>query len=221
MWGAIIKAIDHAMGRFQKGMSAGIDVAGNQHGGASGMNAVGGSGDAGSSIAEASKESEAGAKESSNIDIGDNTTSTGEESGGSSGGNGGLLGGGLRNVASGAMGGAGGVGDIGGEDAGGGEGAEGMAEGAGEMLSDESAKESKEVSSGKDGDKKSTYQKFKDFMGREGTQTALNYSTNLSKGIANAGAIATGKKASFDMDNSAWSKIGDSIKSDKKEEEKK
>lgn len=34
MWGAIIQAIDHAMGRTQKGMSAGIDVANSQHGGA-------------------------------------------------------------------------------------------------------------------------------------------------------------------------------------------
>lgn len=36
MWGAIIQAIDHAMGRTQKGMSAGIDVANSQHGGAAG-----------------------------------------------------------------------------------------------------------------------------------------------------------------------------------------
>ena len=34
MWGAIIQAIDHAMERTQKGMSAGIDVANSQHGGA-------------------------------------------------------------------------------------------------------------------------------------------------------------------------------------------
>lgn len=36
MWGAIIQAIDHAMERTQKGMSAGIDVANSQHGGAAG-----------------------------------------------------------------------------------------------------------------------------------------------------------------------------------------
>ena len=36
MIGAIIQAIDHAMGRTQKGMSAGIDVANSQHGGAAG-----------------------------------------------------------------------------------------------------------------------------------------------------------------------------------------
>lgn len=36
MWGAIIQAIDNAMGRTQKGMSAGIDVANSQHGGAAG-----------------------------------------------------------------------------------------------------------------------------------------------------------------------------------------
>ena len=36
MFGAIIQAIDHAMGRTQKGMSAGIDVANSQHGGAAG-----------------------------------------------------------------------------------------------------------------------------------------------------------------------------------------
>lgn len=34
MFGAIIQAIDHAMERTQKGMSAGIDVANSQHGGA-------------------------------------------------------------------------------------------------------------------------------------------------------------------------------------------
>ena len=34
MIGAIIQAIDHAMERTQKGMSAGIDVANSQHGGA-------------------------------------------------------------------------------------------------------------------------------------------------------------------------------------------
>ena len=36
MIGAIIQAIDHAMERTQKGMSAGIDVANSQHGGAAG-----------------------------------------------------------------------------------------------------------------------------------------------------------------------------------------
>lgn len=36
MFGAIIQAIDHAMERTQKGMSAGIDVANSQHGGAAG-----------------------------------------------------------------------------------------------------------------------------------------------------------------------------------------
>lgn len=36
MIGAIIQAIDHAMERTQKGMSAGIDVADSQHGGAAG-----------------------------------------------------------------------------------------------------------------------------------------------------------------------------------------
>lgn len=40
MWGAIIQAIDHAMGRTQKGMSAGIDVANSQHGGAAGSAAA-------------------------------------------------------------------------------------------------------------------------------------------------------------------------------------
>lgn len=34
MWSAIIKAVDGAAGRLQKGMSAGIDVANSQHGGA-------------------------------------------------------------------------------------------------------------------------------------------------------------------------------------------
>ena len=33
MWGAIIQAIDHAMGRMQEGASAGIKVANSQHGG--------------------------------------------------------------------------------------------------------------------------------------------------------------------------------------------
>lgn len=36
MFGAIVQAIDHAMERTQKGMSAGIDVANSQHGGAAG-----------------------------------------------------------------------------------------------------------------------------------------------------------------------------------------
>ena len=36
MWGAIVQAIDHAMGRMNEGMSAGIKVADSQNGGGSG-----------------------------------------------------------------------------------------------------------------------------------------------------------------------------------------
>lgn len=109
MWSAIIQAIDHAMGRIQKGMSAGIDVANSQHGGT------------------------APATSASNEEQVDTSSS---------------------------------------------------------ILSDEKAKEAKSVSA-----------KTAAANIVSGWKKARNYGTNLSKGFANAGAIATGQGKQYEIDN--------------------
>ena len=171
MWGAIIQAIDHAMGRAQKGMSAGIDVANSQHGGA------------------------AGAATTSNEQV--DTSKTGEN---------------IKSVASEAakqklnaqqINGSAGSGASEGADAGAadskGAGADAAAgsgalpkgaSAAGSILSDQNAKEAKSVSA-----------KTAATNTVSGWKKSRNYGTNLSKGFANAGAVATGQDKQYDIEN--------------------
>lgn len=143
MWGAIIQAIDHAMERTQKGMSAGIDVANSQHGGA------------------------AGSATTSNEQV--DTSKSGEN---------------IKSVAS--------------EAAkqklnakAGGSAESGVSEGAADsILSDEKAKESKSVSA-----------KTAATNTVSGWKKVRNYGTNLSKGFANAGAVATGQGKQYDIES--------------------
>ena len=143
MWGAIIQAIDHAMERTQKGMSAGIDVANSQHGGA------------------------ADSATTSNEQV--DTSKTGEN---------------IKSVASEAtkqkLGAKAKVGD---------SAESGVSEGAADsILSDQEAKEAKSVSA-----------KTAATNTVSGWKKARNYGTNLSKGFANAGAVATGQGKQYDI----------------------
>ena len=145
MWGAIIQAIDHAMERTQKGMSAGIDVANSQHGGA------------------------ADSATTSNEQV--DTSKTGEN---------------IKSVTSEAakqkLGAKAKVGDSAESE---------VSEGAADsILSDQEAKEAKSVSA-----------KTAATNTVSGWKKARNYGTNLSKGFANAGAIATGQGKPYDLPN--------------------
>lgn len=130
MWGAIVQAIDHAMGRIHEGAGAGIKVSNSQHGGGAPISNM--DSGAGNAVKQdlrnqqdtTSEQEEAAEK----AKIGSNSTSTGTDASG--GGQ--------------AEGGAGALGNIG-ADAGGGEGAstEGAADAASSILSDEDAKTSK------------------------------------------------------------------------------
>lgn len=176
-WGAIIQAIDHAMGRMNEGASAGIKVAKSQSGGAAPATNM--SSDAGSSAAQdisdiaknndtSSEQAEAGEK----AKIGSNSTTDGNEPSKSS--QGGSLGGSLSNI-----------GNIGGGDAGGAD-TSAAVDAAGSIVSDENTKSSKKVSSDKK-EKSKDKLKAKDVFG-----AARSYGAGVGQGFANAGAIATG-----------------------------
>lgn len=190
-WGAIIQAIDHAAGRLQSGMGAGIKVSGSNTGGAAANTTTGAgtaTGNSGGAAIPQTKESttpvaDSGSTDSraaampdvssegqkGDSDIGSNVSETGEaagESGGSS--------------------------DIG--SIGGGEGGEAVADQAGDMmsmLSDANAKESTDVSSD-EGEASGKGGKAAAIMGG-----AKKWAEGAGKGFANAGAIATGNKAAY------------------------
>ena len=159
MFGAIIQAIDHAMERTQKGMSAGIDVANSQHGGA------------------------AGSATTSNEQV--DTSKTGEN---------------INSVASEAAkqklnAKAGGSAESGASKGAAGSGAlpEGITSAADSILSDQEAKEAKSVSA-----------KTAATNTVSGWKKARNYGTNVSKGFANAGAIATGQGKQYDVESPSF-----------------
>lgn len=140
MWSAIIKAVDGAAGRLQKGMSAGIEVANSQHGGAAPA----------SGQVDASSENK------------DNSGKTG----------------GAANIIKNVI-----------DKVGVGGGKEKPTD-ADSILSDEEAKESKNVSA-----------KTAAANTVSGWKKARNYGTNLSKGFANAGAVATGQGKQYDIES--------------------
>ena len=186
MIGAIIQAIDHAMERTQKGMSAGIDVADSQHGGAAGSATTSNeqidTSKTGENIKSATSEA---AKQKLGAKIGGSAGSGASESAGASAGAG--AGAGAGGAAGAGAGAGAGVLPAGG--AGGGA-AEGIAGAAGSILSDEKAKESKNVSA-----------KTAAENTVSGWRKARNYGANASKGFANAGAIATGQDKQYDLPN--------------------
>lgn len=137
MWGAIIQAIDHALGRMHEGAGAGIKVANSQHGGGAPIsNMDSGTGnvakqDLRNQQDTTSEQDEAAEK----AKIGSNASSTGEVP--SEGGQ--------------SQGGVGALGSVG-ADASAGDAAssEGAADAASSILSDASAKTAQGVSSGTD-----------------------------------------------------------------------
>ena len=189
MIGAIIQAIDHAMGRAQKGMSAGIDVANSQHGGAAGSATTSNEQIDTSKTGENIKSvSNGAAKQALNAKIG------GAAGAGASEGAGAAPAGAPAGGAAGAP--AGGAGIVeapaGGADAdaAGGGAAEGIAGAAGSVLSDAKAKESKNISA-----KTAAENTVSNW------RKARNYSANVSKGFANAGAVATGQGKQYDIES--------------------
>lgn len=165
MWGAIIQAIDHALGRMHEGAGAGIKVANSQHGGGAPIsNMDSGAGNAAKQDLRNQQETTSEQDEAAEkAKIGSNASSTGEvpSEGGQSQGGAGALG----NV---------GAGIGGGTDAGAGDAAssEGAADAASSILSDASAKTAENASSG------------------TGWRA---YGAGVGQGMANAGAIAQGK----------------------------
>ena len=179
MIGAIIQAIDHAMGRTQKGMSAGIDVANSQHGGAAGSATTSNEQVDTSKTGENIKSvSNGAAKQVLNAKAGDSAGSGASESAGASAGADAAAGSG---AATGAATGAGVLPE--------GAGA-GIAGAADSVLSDAKAKEAKKVSA-----------KTAAENTVSGWKKARNYGANASKGFANAGAIATGNKKQYDIES--------------------
>ena len=196
MWGAIIQAIDHALGRMNEGAGAGIKVAKSQSGGGAPLSnsADGSAGDA-AKVAQdlrnqdtPTSEQEEAAEASK---IGSNATATGEVPSSANQSKGGA--GALGNIGS-----VGNIGDIGGgagvegagETAGEAASSEGAAEAASSIVSDENAKSSKKVSDTKDkADKSDKLDKF---------EAARTYAANLGKGFANAGTVAQGGAAKWE-----------------------
>lgn len=133
MWGAIIQAIDHALGRMHEGAGAGIKVANSQHGGGAPIsNMDSGAGNAAKQDLRNQQETTSEQDEAAEkAKIGSNASSTGEvpSEGGQSQGGAGALG----NVGAGIGG-----GDSGGEEA---------ADTASDILSDANAKTAQNASS--------------------------------------------------------------------------
>ena len=192
MIGAIIQAIDHAMGRTQKGMSAGIDVANSQHGGAAGSAATSNEQIDTSKTGENIKSATNGAaKQALGAKIGGSAGAGASEGANAAEGSGGAEG---ANASAGGGAGVLPAGGAGGgalpEGAAGSGAAEGIAGAAGSVLSDAKAKESKNISA-----KTAAANTVSNW------RKARNYSANASKGFANAGAIATGQGKQYDIES--------------------
>ena len=192
MIGAIIQAIDHAMERTQKGMSAGIDVADSQHGGAAGSATTSNeqfdtskTGENIKSVTSGAAKQELGAKIGGSAGSG---ASEGAAPAGAAAGSGAGASAGAGVLPAGGAGAGAPAGA-----AGGGALPEGAAGAAGSILSDEKAKESKNISA-----------KTAAENTVSGWRKARNYGTNASKGFANAGAIATGQGKQYDVESPSF-----------------
>lgn len=188
MWGAIIQAIDHALGRMNEGAGAGIKVAKSQGGGAAPASNM--SSDTGSSAAQdisnIAKNNDTGSEQAEVAEkakIGSNASADGNVP--SSSNQGSNLGGALNNIGNIGGGDAGDAGADAGDSAGGAD-ASAAADAAGSIVSDENTKSAKNVSSDKK-DKSKDKPKAKDVLG-----AVRSYGAGVGQGFANAGAIATG-----------------------------
>lgn len=206
MWGAIIQAIDHAMGRAMQGAGAGIKVAAGQgSSGSAGYNAGStsfdsGKGDKAEQIASQIKTGKTGGDQGANPIVdeqapGSETPGSGKiavsQDEGSEKSAGGI--GGVANIAGSEGGGIGGIG--GGADAGadaGGEVAEDAADAAGSIVSDEKAKDSERLNASEAAS--NTVSKW---------HKAREYGANVANSIGNAGSIATGKSPALKVQG-AW-----------------
>lgn len=224
-WGAIIQAIDHAAGRMKHGAEAGVRVAGSQRGG-SAQNTVTGAGtatgggggkpidekdtsqsqmqtpDTENQVQEA-QEAQAqempetsGEGQEGNSEIGSNASETGEAAGESGGAGGmpdiGSMGGSAGGESAGAgeaAGGASAAGGIGGSIGGAGASGAGAGMGAGAAGGAGAGAGAAEGAAAKGAGKGG---------GAGGVWAAIReWAINAGKGVANAGAIATGNKAVY------------------------
>ena len=208
MIGAIIQAIDHAMGRAQKGMSAGIDVANSQHGGAAGSATTSNeqfdtskTGENIKSVSNGAAKQVLGAKIGGSAGSGASEGAAGAATGSGAGAGTGAA------ASTGAGTGAGVLPEGAGAGAGSGALPEGAAGAAGSILSDEKAKESKKVSA-----------KTAAENTVSGWRKARNYGANASKGFANAGAIATGQGKQYDVESPSFVDFDKNVTKDFKAE---
>lgn len=135
MWGAIIQAIDHALGRMHESAGAGIKVANSQHGGGAPISNMDTKqmGEADRSLVQQNQDTTSEQDEAAEkAKIGSNATSAGEVP--SEGGQ--------------SQGGAGALGNIGAGIGGGDSGGEEAADTASDILSDANAKTAQNASSG-------------------------------------------------------------------------
>lgn len=185
MWGAIIQAIDHAAERTQKGFRSGIDVANSQHGGAASVKNSDVSTSKPSETKDVTEEEDKASTEQSSAG-----STTGAMKGGAEAGAGDILGGAAGGAGAGAVG--GGLSSIISDER---LKARELANSVkkkwhGKVLSDENAKNSRNVSS-----------------------SAKRYATNASGSVAEAGRIATGQSSGGNRiitnDNTAFKTASD------------
>ena len=179
MIGAIIQAIDHAMERTQRGMSAGIDVANSQHGGAAGSATTSNeqidTSKTGENIKSAASEA---TKQGLGAKVGGSAESGASKGADATKGSSATKASGTLPEGSGAL------------PSGSGALPEGITSAADSILSDQEAKEAKSISA-----------KTAATNTVSGWKKARNYGTNVSKGFANAGAVATGQGKQYDTES--------------------
>lgn len=191
MWGAIIQAIDHAMGRTMQGAGAGIKVAAGQgSSGSAGYNAGSTSFDSGKSdkaeqIASQIKTGKTGGDQGANPIV--DEQAPGSETPGS-----GKI---AVSQDEGSKASAGGIGDAaniaGSEGGGDAEGAEGAADAAGSIISDENAKDSERLNANEAAS--NTVSKW---------HKVRQYGANVGNSVGNAASIATGKSPTLKVQGS-------------------
>lgn len=191
MWGAIIQAIDHAMGRSMQGAGAGIKVAAGQgSSGSAGYNAGSasfdsGKGDKAEQIASQIKTGKTGGDQGANPIV--DEQAPGSETPGS-----GKIAVSQDEGSKASAGGIGDVGNIAGAEGGGdAEGAEDAADAAGSIVSDEKAKDSERLNANTAAS--NTVSKW---------HKAREYGANVGNSIGNAASIATGKSPTLKVQGS-------------------
>lgn len=188
MWGAIIQAIDHAAERTQKGFRSGIDVANSQHGGAASVKNSDVSTSKPTETKDVTEEEDKASTEQSSAG-----SATGAMKGGAEAGAGDILGG----AAGGAGAGGEGVGAVGG--------------GLSSIISDERLKARELANSVK----RNWHGKVLSDENAKNSRnvSAKRYATNASGSVAEAGRIATGQSSGGNRiitnDNTAFKTASD------------